>query len=135
MKSPREILFEHHKNAGAKLDRIRAEALAHVSREQAGAQRFRPITLIRLIWLELILPARAIWTGFAVVWLLIIAMDRAEADHSPERGRTAKAAAAAVLEDWENQRILTELIGRPEEKPKRIQPQPRSEARSKLLPT
>jgi hypothetical protein len=133
MKSPREILFEHHKNAGAKLDRIRAEVLAHVPVQQAGAQRVRPITLIRLIWLELILPARAIWTGFAVAWLFIIAVDRAQADRFPNRGPAAKASAAAIAQDWENQRILTELIGRPEDKPKTAQPQPRSESRKGSL--
>ncbi len=133
MKTPREILFEHHRNAGPKLDAIRRTALAElpdaVVETAASAVRERQWirTALEKPWLELIRPCQRVWAGMAVLWLVVLAANlemRATSPSAP-RGQTVPAR-EIVRALQEQQRFLTELLPAPEPQPA---PLPRTSSR------
>jgi len=82
MKTPREILFDRHRNAESRLDAIRERVLVQeLTATGAGTpsdDRDVAQLLARLpvrIWNELFWPCRRIWAGLAVAWLVIIAIN------------------------------------------------------------
>ncbi len=140
MKTPREVLFERHCSAERKLDGLRAQVVSTIARagrapvaERAGAfVVLWPVRCIQKLWLELVWPARRIWAGFAFVWIALVALNLATADHSGAVQAKAGASTATMFLTWnEQQKILSELLAEPSprvaEKPKPVKPQPRSE--------
>jgi hypothetical protein len=146
MKTPREILFERHRQAGPKLDAIRRnvlgtrsaseEALASgpleiasthkrsfwlheaLSRLKVGAPFF-----VRKAWLELILPSPRAWAGMATVWLAVLAANflmKAPVPGSPGPGSAPAREVAQALE--EQRRLLAELL--PPAKPALVEAPP-----------
>ena len=110
MKTPREILLSSHQSATPKLDAIRRSAVAAVyDRRPRPAQA--PITFLQAIWRELIFPSRAIWSGLAAVWILIIVANFSMRDHSQPVMATASPSAQMMLAFRQQQQLLTELIG------------------------
>ena len=138
MKTPREILFGRHKAAEPKLDQIRREALAQmgekVSRVESRERESTPI-LFKL-WLELILPAKRIWTGLAAVWVAILVLNfSASDDSSPQLASKSAAPDRQTIAELKEQKLLmAQLLGLNDasadaDKPKSIAPRPRSEKR------
>ncbi len=89
MKTPREILLARHRAAEPKLDAIRRKVVAanqttaELSEQIIAGFRRSQTVVIKICWLlwrELILPSRRIWTGLAAVWLLIFAVNFSERD-------------------------------------------------------
>jgi hypothetical protein len=67
MKTPRELLFTRHKNVMPRLDQIRDTVV------DGMFEKRRSIT--QKLWEELILPARRVWAGLGVAWIVVIAMN------------------------------------------------------------
>jgi hypothetical protein len=110
MKTPREILLERHQAATPKLDAIRREiagqALAQNKKSETGR-----MPVLRLIWLELIWPSRRIWSGLAVVWVLIFAANFSMRDHAEVPMAKAPAPAEMAATFKQEQELLAQLIG------------------------
>ena len=144
MKTPRQILLERHHTAGTKLDRIRTKVLSatlQAQAKQAAATTSRPegswaVRAGRNLWLGLIWPARGIWAGFAFVWLVIVAVNLANADHGVPMlaKRTPVSSETLMVFQQQQQRLLAEFLGASEageaDRPKPVAPRPRSERQS-----
>lgn len=139
MKTPREILLERHQAAVPKLDAVRRESVGQASRlSQNRKPEIGRMSVIFLLWRELILPSRRIWAGLAAVWLLIFAVNLSMRDHSPS-GVVASAPPQMMLTFRQQQQLLTELLGPDEtltaEPATPYLPRPRSEGRIEILMT
>ncbi len=93
MKTPREILFDRHRDAEARLDCLRRDVLENELRKarvrlgestpQAAPRTVRrggdtapcpaPVWL-SVLWQELVWPCRRAWVGLAALWMLIAAL-------------------------------------------------------------
>ncbi len=143
MKTPREILLEHHRAAELKLDTVRQAVVGELSSQTTR----KPRSLNGLadwflgyssnIWRELIWPSRHIWAGLAAVWILILVANVSMQDHS--QLATAKSLPAPeIIMTWRQQeRLLAELVGPDEMRaappPKPFLPRPSSERRLEIL--
>ena len=137
MKTPRQRLLEEHAPADARLERLQARAIAQgLAQTKAGpAPKLRSV--IALLWAELFVPARRIWTGFGVAWLVIAAVNIGGAD-SPRPTANAKPPTAAMILAWkEQQRLAFDLANRfdmqpaePAKAPEK--PAPRSQRQSTI---
>ena len=139
MKTPREVLMQQHRSAQPKLDVIRQSAVAAVCNRPTATnpadKRRRPsianTAILRTLWHELVRPCRGVWTGLAVVWILIFAVNLSLRDRSPADARKASAPETTMaLKD--QQRILAELLSdRPisadADRQKIFSPKPRTE--------
>jgi len=144
MKTPRDILFAHHKNAAPKLDAIRREVVAGLNHQDTKAQS-RAENLVswclggsNKLWLELIWPCRRIWTGLAAVWILIIAVNLSQRDPAEMMARKSPPPSPEMILTFRQQEmLLAELIGPNEpriaEPPKTFSPRPSSERRFETL--
>jgi hypothetical protein len=139
MKTPREILLARHQSATPKLDTIRHEtvgrlSLAPIGREGRGeGAAFR---FLQLLWHELFLPSRRIWTGLAAVWILIFAANFSLSDRSSMT--MAKTTAPEIIPSLQQQeQMLTELTGSDEsaiaEPQKNYIPRPSSQRPLELM--
>lgn len=140
MKTPREILLEHHRPADAKLSQIRRDVI--VQMETPATQRFDwlPLRALLTLWHELIWPARRIWAGLAAAWILIVAVNMQVAGTSAVASRQFTPPSPATLMALrEQERQLIELTEAREpseaDRPKPSPPRPRSEARLEFLIT
>jgi hypothetical protein len=117
MKTPREILFERHWAARPKLDAIRHEVVAKISHQGAKAPSERinlaAWCLVGLdkIWSELILPSRRIWAGLAAVWVLLLAVNLSQRDHSEVTMAETSTPAQMAASFQQQQELLAQLIG------------------------
>jgi len=139
MKTLREILLEQHRSAVPELDAIRREIVARLDRRDAGAQNRAAdlaslcLGAAKIFWHELFFPCRRLWTGLAVIWVLILVVNVSLHDRPPAGG-TAKSSSTAglimILKD--QQKILAELVGdragpADSDRPKTFSPKPRTE--------
>jgi hypothetical protein len=118
----------------------RAEILQGTARSQPSTLDHRPsvVSLPLLgtlkLWRELIWPARRVWTGFALVWVAIVAINLADAEQSGKLEANAKVPLGNLITVWERQQeLLTELNGveNPDmDKPRQSISKPRSEGPS-----
>jgi hypothetical protein len=69
MKTPRQLLFDKHRDALPALDEARREALAAIFPPPRA--RFIFARIIIKLWAELIAPSRKAWAGIAAVWIFI----------------------------------------------------------------
>jgi hypothetical protein len=118
MKTPRQILFDHHASADAELERIQAQVLDMELRKQREASNaIRKRNALRLlfapdVWVEVFRPARQIWAGFALVWVAIVAVNLSMETLTARGVKTNPASSSAILASYkEHQRILAELTG------------------------
>src|SRR6267154_2644779 len=130
MKTPREILFERHRQARPGLDAVRQKALAGVLAAQ-DAGRAHPEAILKKVWLELIWPSRRAWAGMAALWLAVLAANL-EMKASSTTVPTVRSAHTRELAQAfkEQQRLLAELllpVSPPPAAPARSNPGPRSE--------
>lgn len=100
MKTPRELLLEHHADAGPELDALRRRVIADL----------RPAVQpgwLATAWRELVWQPRLVWTGLAAVWLLIVGGNVSVADP-----RREQAATPTTQTDWlQHQRRLYAEFG------------------------
>ena len=141
MKTPREVLFEQHQAAEAKLDAIREQVVAGLAQEGNAGAKHRPSVVPRQAsvpgagWSQFWWSLRWHLAGLSAAWLvvLVLSIDRAPAPtHRLARQDTqSPRQLLAVLR--ENQRQLRELIGAPAVepalKPRKLPPSPRSQIR------
>jgi hypothetical protein len=148
MKTPREILLERHRTAEPKLDSIR-DSVLNAEFKVGQASRLSLISLflkmetgwkpvLRLLWCELILPSRRIWTGLAAIWILIFVFNFSQRDPAELLARrTPPPSLEMILTFPQQERLLAELVGPNEpqavEPTKTFLPQPRSEGRIEIL--
>ncbi|HTV63286.1 MAG TPA: hypothetical protein VMH30_12025 [Verrucomicrobiae bacterium] len=126
MKTPREILFERHRAAVPKLNKLRRETV-----DAEFPRRSSSVALLNwpaLLWRELIWPCRRVWMGLAAVWILIVAANFSLRDNS-QTAITESSSPEEIVTAWkQQQQLLTELIGPNETKAglpaKRFSPQP-----------
>jgi hypothetical protein len=131
MKTPREVLLEHHKNKTTELDAIRKQTLSSELRpaSQTVSQNDRQIGLLRLVWFELFRPAQRVWLGFATIWLGLLLFHAATVDSTPEGRTQAHARSERDLTLLrEQRRLLVELTGTSDSAPFETQqfPKPHS---------
>lgn len=137
MKTPRQILFDEYSPADARLERIQARVMALGLAGPPATARKKLRFAAALLWAELFLPARRIWTGFGVAWLAIVAVNIGAADSSPKTAG-AKPPTSAMMMAWkEQQRMAVDLANpletqpaEPAKAPER--PAPRSQRQSTL---
>ncbi len=136
MKTPREILFGRHQDTMPKLDTIRRSVVLELNRKDAKAQSWAAhLTSLGLncsnkLWLELIWPCRRIWTGYAVVWLLLFISNFSQRDSS--QTVDTNSAPLVMMRLHEQQKLLNELFATRSlpaeaERPKIFLPKPRTE--------
>ncbi|HTR41001.1 MAG TPA: hypothetical protein VMH87_05250 [Pseudomonadales bacterium] len=146
MKTPREILLARHKVVEPKLDDIRHESVRAVSSTAKAASPAPPSgervgvrgqSVLQLLWHELILPSRSIWTGLAAVWILIFAANFSMRDHAPLALAKSSSAPEMVQNFRQQEQLLTELIGPNEsiiaEPQKAYKPRPSSQRLPEIL--
>ena len=116
MKTPREVLFDRHGQAEGSLDEIRKRVLAHecraVASDDAPRSSLSVADSVVKLWQELILPCRRIWCGLAVVWLVILALNRLSTDTLKLADRQTSASNFEQQVAMREQRLLRlELLG------------------------
>jgi hypothetical protein len=132
MKTPREILFTRHQSAAPQLDSIRQQVVDQ-QRRAAGRKISEPShNFIMKAWLELIWPCRRIWTGLAVVWVLLAIINISQGDSAqPVMAKTPSTREMVVM-FRDQQKLLNELLADratpPDvERPRSFAPKPRTE--------
>jgi len=134
MKTPHEILLQHHRSVESKLDDVRRKALASVPGHEPVVAS---ATFVQKLWGEVVLPCRGIWTGLAAVWLalLVFHLSGSGAPGPVTVAKTKSASSGMALAFTEQQRIFTEILGPAPDTatavpPRRDPPTPHSERRS-----
>ena len=149
MKTPRDILLNRHGSMEPKLDAARFNAVKKLEPRAvaptAGTAGFNVMDALlffpKKLWMELVFPARRIWSGVAAVWMLIFALDFAASDEHPPRmaSHESTPSGAEVMTAFnERQRMVRELIGNgtgfdpePAERPRYV-PRPSSEMTTRI---
>jgi hypothetical protein len=132
MKTPREILSEHHQGAKSKLDAVRCEVVAQCRAERPAAEPgFKLTAFPLLLWRELIFPSRRTWAGLAAAWVLILVVNFSLRDPG-QPGSAAKVSAPEMMSFQEQQKLVNELLADRSlpvdtDQPKTFSPRPRSE--------
>ncbi len=133
MKTPREILLSRHQEAQTPLDQIRRAVVAGL-REQEAKRRDSPlpIAVVFKLWRELVLPARYAWSGFATIWIVILAVSFVTREPSPVREAGATPLSPEIRRLLRQQeQLVAELLDRTApratERPKALPPRPWSQ--------
>jgi hypothetical protein len=132
MKTPREVLLNRHQAIKPKLNSIRETVLAAACVHPPRPYLALPLRIVIDAWNELILPARRIWAGFAVVWVAIGALNLANSEPTGGTRTATKPVSSGMVMAWqEQQKVMAELTGPNEpvdtRKPKTVDPKPRSD--------
>jgi len=139
MKTPREILLERHRSASARLDAVRANAIAALpqSKEETRERKWlRHFGL--MIWKELFWPCRRAWTGMAALWIALWVINSMSSPDTVTVKTPRSLASTQVQTLQEQRRMLAELIPPPPPKippaePPRRNPPPRSQRRAECF--
>jgi hypothetical protein len=136
MKTPRELLIGHHRQAQPKLDALRRAAVAQIRGQQsvtANPNRMADMAAcLQKIWCELFLPVRHVWTGLAAVWVLLLFINaRLDEPQTVVLAKSPSSPTAGSLTLREQHQLLAELTASETVSvavpPKRNTPRPRSE--------
>ncbi len=118
MKTFRDFLLNEYRDAEAPLDKLRERVLAAefaAAKNTAGPKPWWPwrwASAIPLkLWNELVWPARQLWAGFAVVWMLIGFVDFLEREPRGVSQPVMAAASPQAYLTWqrEQEMFLVEL--------------------------
>jgi hypothetical protein len=117
MKTPRELILQHHQPAEAKLKAILAEDLAACARSAVEPSRQPPpafdfVTAVARFWRETFWPWRRAWIGMAAIWVFILTFSLFTGE-MPKNASTRLARpdpqVSVVLQ--EQKQLLTQLLG------------------------
>ena len=112
MKTARDVLLDHYRNATPDLDRIRRSVVAGLSARPAPRAAWSPLTWAAVLWEQLVLPSRYAWAGIAAVWIILLTANTLITDRSAAAAERQTAALPALLETARAQRELqAELLG------------------------
>jgi hypothetical protein len=127
MKTPREILFTHHRSATPKLDAIRHEVVAHLPAAEGADESVNPATETMVEglkpirgkftpgWRRLLPVLRWHLAGMSAAWLLVLLLDLD--NRSEPAPRISKQDAVTpqqlMITYQENRRQLSELFDAP----------------------
>lgn len=134
MKTPREILLQHHAAAKPRLDAIRHAAMQTENQLVASPNNWAACiaSLPRTLCLELVWPVRRVWIGLAVTWLALVLINTQLRELKVTMiagGNTTPSPSGITLA--ERNQLLAELIPVADapaaEPPKRSVPRPHSE--------
>jgi hypothetical protein len=125
MKTPREILFSRHKNAGPSLDQIRNDVVG-----QIGAAR---TSIAVKLWRELIVPVRHAWIGIGAAWVVVLALSlMARGDSSVRAAKPGPINPDSVIALQRKEQLMARLAendGSPAAPAETPEHRPRSEVR------
>ena len=107
MKTPRHILFDRHRAAVPRLDRLRAEVVSQLSAPDESPRGSFLFAAARKLWQELVWPCRRAWAGFAVVWVALLGVHLA----TPREVVRAAPVTASAIE--QRRQLLAELLPPP----------------------
>ncbi len=109
MKTPRQILLQHHQAANPALDRIRAGVIAGVDR-RAPHHTLRE--LARLLWRELIWPCRHTWAVLATAWVALGVFQGVSSSRTGSPGQSVAGAhqVSVALSFSQQRELISELI-------------------------
>jgi hypothetical protein len=136
MKTPREILFNRHRNAEPRLDAIRHAVVEGLNDRAAAPQSAGVVSLLpgfpRAFWREVIQPARRVWGGLAAAWVVVLLLNVVSHAGAPRMtAANSSNAANYIMTLREQEQLMAGLSGRWEpnftEPPKPYLPRPRSE--------
>jgi hypothetical protein len=137
MKKPRDILFARHQAALPKLDAMRREVLKAELWEgrRVDVPKFGVTDTAALpisIWRELIFPCRRIWTGLAVVWILIFIVNVSQRDGLQTVIAKSSPPTEVMMTFRDQQKMLNELFAdrsfsADAEQPRIFLPKPRTQ--------
>jgi hypothetical protein len=138
MKTPREILLARHQAAVPQLDAIRRSVVMELDTPKTQTQSFLVSLVSGLLggshnlWQELVWPCRRIWTGLAVIWILIFAVNFFQRDRTPATLAKSAPTAGMMLTFRDQQKMLNELFAdrtlpSEAERPRIFSPKPRTE--------
>jgi hypothetical protein len=133
MKTPRELLFTRHQSAAPKLDAIRQQVIEQQCRTVRRDITESSIHFITQAWMELVWPCRRIWTGLAVVWVLLAIINISQRDSSPAVMAKTTSTREMVTMFRDQQKMLNELLADralpvEAERPRTFAPKPRTES-------
>lgn len=145
MNTPRQVLLEEFGGADARLADIQKTVLQ--SALSAPAQTAPPPARAKfnvfvwlaqtpqLFWTEVVVPARRVWIGYAVVWTAILLINAGEQAGRPKMAENSAATENAILAWREQRNILAEfskpyqpMPPEPADRPRSGPPQPRSDS-------
>src|SRR5215510_14569104 len=118
MKTPREILLQRHRDAGARLDDIRKRVLAEelgdrvAAKAADGEKMSNGVAQLALrMWNELFWSCRRAWLVLAAAWVVIIMVNSTGTDDPPVQWAAHRGASGDI---WalliERQRLSAELL-------------------------
>lgn len=90
MKTPREIIMERHGAAELALDAIRQRVVTELKPNVPSPHA----SILKLLWIELILPCRRVWMGLAAVWVVILVLNFE--DHAPSANEASRVMASEI---------------------------------------
>ena len=138
MKTPREILLARHGAIEPKLDAIREAAVGRLNPQPAKSQTlatgFWSLCLFgpKILWHELILPSRRLWTGLAAVWCLlfiinVVQRDRVGGSTGQPRRTPAVMLSWQVQQRWMDELLADRSVPPTADRPRMMPPRPRTE--------
>jgi hypothetical protein len=138
MKTPHDLLLQHHQAVTPKLDEIRRAVVANLKECPAPSGQNVAVALAFKLWRELVWPCRRTWAGLAATWLVLVVFNLTRAERNQAvAGKFSMPPAEMRLAFQEQQRLLAELVGpppaTPPAEPRRRKPQPRSDRRIEVL--
>jgi hypothetical protein len=138
MKTPREILLQHHRAAEPRLNEIRRAAIANRPMKLTILAPTLASVTVRKLWHELILPCRRTWAGLAAVWLVLFAFQVTSRDTTEVASHKTQLPSAEMIRVLREQQLLfAELVQRTEppaaERPKAVSPRPHSQRHKEIL--
>jgi hypothetical protein len=134
MKTPRDILFNCHQSADAKLDQVRHEVVSKLVSPIAPRNSSLPVLVLLKLWQELIWPCRRTWAAFAAVWLLMLVVNVSLRDPGQTTLAKSSPSGGMMMALQQQERLLAELSEPHKTRvttspPKPTAPQPRSDRR------
>jgi len=139
MKTPRDILFARHQAVEPKLDAIRGEQVAELNKKEKKEQSWPASVITSLLccsnklWLELVWPCRRIWTGLALIWILLLLFNISQRDTLQTVIVKSPPSPELMMTFRDQQMLLNELLANRSlpveaELPRNYSPKPRTES-------